>query len=79
MGNCRLGNGQGRHSLECPGRGLNPYPGAQTTTGLLVVGDPSSRTPVSFEGCLLLPISSTGALLLVYVLGSRNERKTFPS
>ena len=49
MGNCRLGNGQGRHSLEGPGRGWNPYPGAQTTTGLLVAGDPSSRTPVLFE------------------------------
>ena len=64
MGNCRLGNGQGRHSLEGSGRGWNPYPGAQTTTGLLAVGDPSPRTSGLFEGCLLLPISSTGALLL---------------
>ena len=30
---------------------------------MLVVGDPSPRTPVLFDGCLLLPISSTGALL----------------
>ena len=83
IGNCRLGNGQGCHSMEGPGRGWNPYPGASPTTGLLVAGDPSTRTclrimynmphsrphPVAFyymqgEGCLLLPISSTGTYLL---------------
>ena len=40
IGNSRIRNGQGRHSLEGPGRGLNPYPGTPTITGLLVVGRP---------------------------------------
>ena len=81
IGNCRLGNGHGRHSLEGPGRGLNPYPGAQTTTGLLVVEDPSPRTPVLFEGCLLLhiscPFTRPPSRSRVYFLGSRNEGKHF--
>ena len=41
--NCSLGNGQGRHSLEGPGMGWNPYPGAPPTTGLLTVGRPQSK------------------------------------
>ena len=41
--NCRIGNRQGRHSLEGPGRGWNPYPGAQPTTRLLVVWRPQSK------------------------------------
>ena len=38
--NCRLGNGQVRHSLEGPVRGLNPYPWAPPTRGLLVLSSP---------------------------------------
>ena len=45
IGNCRLRNRQGHHSMEGPGRGWNPYPGASPTTELLTVGRPQSKDP----------------------------------
>ena len=42
VGNCRLWNGQVRHSLKDPGRRWNPHPGAPPTTGLLV----NAKNPV---------------------------------
>ena len=77
IGNCRCGNRQGRHSHEGPGRGWNRYPGAPSTTRLLYEdpvqglgsfitdhppGPPSHD--MQGEGCLLLPRSSIGTLLL---------------
>ena len=53
IGNCRLGNGQGCHSLEGPGRGWKPYPGALPTTGLLVVWRPQSKDLCLVWGSLI--------------------------